>query len=355
MPQAPTEHIVPFTVDDVTYFIDTTHLPSGFDTLSADLQNKIILKTYKNDSASFAAYEKPNLFPMYCFVIFFIILFVWGVIQVIKRFKYYSSNLNYVNPDYYETGPYSTKWVDIDESPKPSYLIYHGNTLNFSRITLTTVLFKHFPFYNSLDGFEKDKFINRLEKFIESKIFIIHDESGFREMPILISASAIQLTFGLEKYLLPYFDTINIYPQEFLGVQPFIRFLEGNVSGNTINLSWKHFLEGFQFPEDGENVGLHEMSHALYYQTFVVGESVDNDFKNTFETFNISGNKAFAEEHALKKDLYSDYAMKNFQEFWAESIEIFFEKPLQMRAVHPELYAAMSDLLNQSPADRIKA
>lgn len=96
------------------------------------------------------------------------------------------------------------------------------------------------------------------------------------------------------------------------------------------------------------------MSHALYYQTFIVGENVDQDFKTTFESFNISGNKAFNEEHSLKKDLYSDYAMSNFQEFWAESIEIFFEKPVEMKTVHPELYNAMSDLLNQSPADRIK-
>lgn len=353
MPQAPTEHIVTFTVDDVTYFIDTTHLPIGFDTLSADLQNKIILKTYKNDSASFAAYEKPNLFPMYCFVIFFIILFVWGVMEVIKRFKYYSSNLNYVNPDYYETGPYSPKWVNIDEGPKPNCLTYYGNTLNFSRTVFTTVLFKHFPFYNALDGIGKDKFLSRLEKFIESKTFIIHDKSGFREMPILISATAIQLTFGLEKYLLPYFDTINIYPQEFLGVQPFIRFLEGNVSGNTINLSWKHFLEGFQYPADGENVGLHEMSHALYYQTFVVEENVDHNFKDTFESFNTSGNKVYTEEHAIKRNLYSEYAMRNFQEFWAESIEIFFEKPVQMKTIYPELYAAMSDLLNQEPANQV--
>lgn len=227
MPQDTASHTIAFIVDEVTYFIDTTHLPAGFDTLSSDLQSNIILKTYKNDSAPFAAYEKPNLFPMYCFVIFFIVLFIWGVIEVIKRFSYYTSNLNYVNPDYYETGPYSQKWETIGETPHNNYLTYYGNTLNFSRIVLTTVLFKHFPFYNSLDGFEKDKFLNRLEKFIESKTFIIHDKSGFREMPILISATAIQLTFGLEKYLLPHFDTFNIYPQEFLGGTAFYSFFRG--------------------------------------------------------------------------------------------------------------------------------
>ena len=41
-------------------------------------------------------------------------------------------------------------------------------------------------------------------------------------MPVLISAAAIQLTFGLKKYLLPNFKFIHIYPKEFLRVQPTI-------------------------------------------------------------------------------------------------------------------------------------
>ncbi len=45
--------------------------------------------------------------------------------------------------------------------------------------------------------------------------------------------------------------------------------------------------------------------------------------------------------------LYSDNALGNTQEFWAESIELFFEKPTALFQYHPELYRQISSLLNQ--------
>jgi Mlc titration factor MtfA (ptsG expression regulator) len=47
--------------------------------------------------------------------------------------------------------------------------------------------------------------------------------------------------------------------------------------------------------------------------------------------------------------LYSDYALRNFQEFWAESIEIFFERPADMKRKYEDLYGALCEILNQNP------
>ncbi|MEO5942260.1 MAG: zinc-dependent peptidase [Ferruginibacter sp.] len=229
------------------------------------------------------------------------------------------------------------------------YLRYDGRSLNFSDELLTTVLVKHFPYFNSLSQQNQGKFLYRLKKFIAAKIFLIHDTSGFKEMPILISAAAIQLSFCLEKYILPNFTFIHIYPQDFLGTFPTIRFLEGNVSGRSINISWKHFLLGFQFSSNGDNVGLHEMAHAYYFQNFECSQYIDSNFVKAFPDFNNWGNKVFEREHQPGIDFYSEYALKNFQEFWAESIEIFFEKPMQMKTIYPDLYKAISTLLNQDP------
>ena len=228
-------------------------------------------------------------------------------------------------------------------------LTYAGNKLDFSTDVLTKILWKHLPYFKSLTTPDKEKFIVRLKKFISQKTFVIHDESGFKEMPVLTSAAAVQLTFGLEKYLLPNFDVIHIFPEEFIGVHPTIRVLEGNVSGNTINLSWKHFLQGFQFPEDGQNVGLHEMAHAYYFQYFETKQQVDGNFVAAFPAFSSFGNKVFEQESKEGFNLYSDYALRDFQEFWAESIEIFFEKPHAMRTQYPDLYEAVCALLNQDP------
>jgi Mlc titration factor MtfA (ptsG expression regulator) len=230
------------------------------------------------------------------------------------------------------------------------YLRYEGSALNFTGTELNAILNKRSPFYTRLNPFEKEKFLKRLKKFISRKTFNIHDNSGFKEMPVLISASAIQLSFGLEYYLLPDFPVINIFPQEFLGVHPNIRFLEGNVSDSSINISWKHFLNGFSIPDDGQNVGLHEMAHAYYYQNLQCRECEDQQFKKIYPSYELTANKVYEQEQKPGYDLYTEYAMKNFQEFWAESVEIFFEKPLVLKTSYPQLYDAMRSLLQQDTA-----
>ena len=243
---------------------------------------------------------------------------------------------------------------DIDEDgnvteEKPDYLVYNGNELNLSDAEIIKILNKRSIFFTGLSEKDKEKFVHRVQKFKETKTFFIHDKSGFKEMPVLISSSAIQLSLGLDKYLLPDFPCIHIFPAEFMATEPTIRFLEGNVSNNCINISWKHFLNGFNNPADGQNVGLHEMAHAYYFQNVETRNNIDHDFVYTLSKFNNCGNRAFTEEQKPGNNLYSEYAMRNFQEFWAESVEIFFERPFQLKTCYPDLYAAISDLLNQDP------
>ena len=239
---------------------------------------------------------------------------------------------------------------DIIETEAPDYLVYEGSDLHFTEPEIITMLNKRCSFYKSLSDPDKEKFIMRLQKFMKQKTFKIHDQKGFKDMPVLISAAAIQVSFGLEKYMLPDFPFIHIFPQEFIRMESTICFLEGNVSGNCINISWKHFLEESEYPNDGKNVGLHEMAHAYYFQNLETGNNVDGSFVRTFSKFNNYGNKVFEQEHVPGYDLYSEYALKNFQEFWAESVEIFFEKPVIMKSIYPELYDVMSALLNQDTA-----
>jgi Mlc titration factor MtfA (ptsG expression regulator) len=229
---------------------------------------------------------------------------------------------------------------------------YYGDELNFSNDSLIAILTKRFPYFNSLNSDEKERFIERLQKFISQKIFKIHDSNGYKEMPVLVSAAGIQLTFGLEKYLLPNFEYIHIYPEEFTRLEPVICFLQGNVSGRSINLSWKHFLEGYADVTDGQNVGLHELAHALFYQTFVVEENVDKRFQDIYSSFVNDANKVYNTEKTTEGGLYSDYAVTNFQEFWAESAELFFEKPSVLRSYYPRLYETLRSLLNQDPINK---
>ena len=261
---------------------------------------------------------------------------------------------------FFSTNPFHLKVYDeedagsvIDlpqttEDPDPVH-VYEGAGLHFSSDEVLNILTKRFPYFNNLGAGEQQRFFVRHKKFMQDKIFKIHSAEGFKEMPVLISAAAIQLSFGLEQYLLPAYPFINIFPQEFVRTDTHICFLEGNVSGNNIKISWKHFLAGYQIPDDGDNVGLHEMAHAYYCQNLLCGQDTDPCFVKGFPAFNESGTKAFEAEQAGSSDFYSDYAIKNQQEFWAESVERFFERPAEMRNIYPAVYQALTLLLNQSP------
>lgn len=233
--------------------------------------------------------------------------------------------------------------------PDYNFLIYKGKDLIFSSEEIALILSKRFPYFSKLSPGEKARFTQRHKKFMSQKDFSIHDKSGFKEMPVLISATAIQLSFGLQEYMLPYYKNINIFPEEFLGIEPNIRFLEGNVSGNAINISWKHYLKGYENTENGENVGLHEMAHAYYCQNMVCENDSDQSFAKAYDNFDILSNSVLKNEQLLTQRLYSAYGLTNLQEFWAESVEIFFERPFAMKQQYPDLFNTMSNLLNQQP------
>jgi MtfA peptidase len=263
-------------------------------------------------------------------------------------FKLLSRDVKKINPE--DIPPASTRNFNKIHSSVIThlpYLVYEGRSLNFTKDELIYILNKRNIFYVKLSAPHQQLFLERLQHFIHDKLFVIHDEKGFKEMPVLIAGTAVQLTFGLKKYILPFFKEIHIYPDAFLGISP-LRVLIGNVSGNAISISWKHFLQGVAVADDNNHLGLHEMAHALYYQNMVVKNYADEDFARAF----LKATKVFEVVLALEKNMegmYSAYASKNFQEFWAESIEIFFENPKKLKTLYPHLFDAVCGILNLNP------
>ena len=88
--------------------------------------------------------------------------------------------------------------------------------------------------------------------------------------------------------------------------------------------------------------------HAYYFQNFETSAQVNKNFVSTFTQFNNYSNKALEQETQQGKDLYSDYGLRNFQEFWAKSIEIFFENPVALQMKYPELFDTIKNILNQN-------
>lgn len=298
------------------------------------------------------SYEKPisnkthhnNGVPM---VVTFLFVFFIPLLLLIRLFVKIKGVDYKITPDG-ERVPLTVNTMEIEQTEeRPPYLIYRGSELHFPDDAIAGMLQKRFPFYNGLSMGDQTKFMARLKKFMAAKNFLIYDKSGFKEMPVLISASAIQVGFGLDQYMLPSFSNIHIFPDAFLGLSPFMRFLEGNVSGNNIHVSWKHFLNGYQFPGNGENLGLHEMAHAFHLQYF----SPNNQTRaSEFGWYETVAQSVFEREKKFPTGFYQEYYLKNMHEFWAGNVELFFEKPNEMKAAHEALYTAIAALLNQHPA-----
>lgn len=230
-------------------------------------------------------------------------------------------------------------------------IVYNGITGSINPEEIESILTKRYQYYVHLEPQLKNIFLKRMQHFMDHKTFIIKSSEGFKEMPVLVSAAAIQLTFGLDEYLLPFYKYIRIYPQEYPG-DGFLKVLAGNVHNNTITVAWNQFLKGNEDLTDGSNVGLHEMSHALYFQKLMIDGNYAKDFCRNYNRLLTACKEAYHEEITAGKNLYSQYADTDMQEFWAESVEIFFEKPGELSNQYPAVYEAMKLLLNQDPLSR---
>ena len=73
-----------------------------------------------------------------------------------------------------------------------------------------------------------------------------------KEIPILISAAPLQITFGLGKYELPFFKNIYVTPDAYQRTGEKEIFV-WHVSPDGIFISWKDFLRGYSDTTDNVN------------------------------------------------------------------------------------------------------
>ncbi len=203
-------------------------------------------------------------------------------------------------------------------------------------------------YFNKVDEETQQKWLLRTYLFYRSKKFHYVGVQQSEEMPILISATAAQLTLGLENFSLNYFYDIYVLQHDYHYGYYSLPFM-GHVDSSGIYLSWDNFLAGIRSAHDSSNVGLHEMAHALAYVNFVTKTDEDKHFKKEFLNFSKVARPVYQEMQRGRRTILGEYAATNYHEFWAVSVEVFFENPIRLRHELPELYAAMTVLLKQDP------
>ncbi|WP_315824863.1 zinc-dependent peptidase [Paraflavitalea speifideaquila] len=160
---------------------------------------------------------------------------------------------------------------------------------------------QYLPYYRNLPPDQQQRFLRRTVVFMTTKQFEYVEIEPEERMPLLISATAVQLSFGLEHYLMDHFEKIFVMHHDYhygFNSVPF----QGHVTHDGIYLSWSNFLKGFDNYQDGDNVGLHEMAHALAYVNFNVNEGRDDGFHDRFFNFSLIGRKVFKKCNLMRRE-----------------------------------------------------
>ena len=210
------------------------------------------------------------------------------------------------------------------------------------------ILRNEFSFYRRLTPKEQNYFEHRVASFIENKVFIGRDDLVVVErQKILIAATATMLTFGMRKYNLPILERILLYPDVFYStINKEYHKGEFNPKLKALVLSWKHFEEGYSSKDDKINLGIHELTHAIHFNSLKYKGSSGKLFLNGFNNVQ----RLLLNEH-IKDDLrdsgyFREYAFTNKFEFLAVLLESFIESPVEFKQRFPLVYKNIQQMFN---------
>lgn len=120
------------------------------------------------------------------------------------------------------------------------------------------LLHEKFAYFRRSNDREQRIFVSWLRYVRNNKQFVGRDIDITEEMEVIVSASLVQLTFGLKQFDLEQFDDIHITPAKF-----YSGIIGAEVKGLTLShgrilLSWADFQKGYLVHDDKINLGLHQ-------------------------------------------------------------------------------------------------
>jgi Mlc titration factor MtfA (ptsG expression regulator) len=120
-------------------------------------------------------------------------------------------------------------------------------------------------------------------------------------------------------------------------------------------LSWGAVKHGAADPSDGKNVVLHEFAHQLDYENHAADGLPGLATHEQQLAWGAVMRSEFASLRAADESgiptLLDTYGAINPAEFFAVSVEAFFERPRALRARHPKLYGELQGYFQQDPVE----
>ena len=227
---------------------------------------------------------------------------------------------------------------------------------------------RHVVFFHKLTAGDRAELLGHMQVFLAEKRF--EGCGGFEitdEVRVTITAQACLLLLHRETDYFPHLLTILVYPLTYM-VQEDHRigehvWEEGTVGrlGETgrrmgsLVLSWGAVKHGAADPSDGKNVVLHEFAHQLDYENHAADGVPGLATREQQSAWSEVMNSEFASLRAADESgiptLLDTYGATDPVEFFAVSVEAFFEQPRELRARHPRLYAELQNYFQQDPVD----
>ncbi len=230
------------------------------------------------------------------------------------------------------------------------------------------ILLRTFPLYARLPEADQDRLHGLVQVFLAEKN--MEGCGGLEltdEIRVTIAAQACVLLLRLEDA--SYFadlPSILVYPSTvvpvYAGAHEHGTVVEEEADPvlgqswqhGTVILAWDSVKRGSAIPNDGRNVTFHEFAHQLDQET---GDADGTPYLYTPSALRewsaVMGKHYVALRNAVedgRKTFLDDYGATNPAEFFAVATEFFFEKPLQLRKKHPDLYGELADYYGQDPA-----
>jgi MtfA peptidase len=227
------------------------------------------------------------------------------------------------------------------------------------------IMGRNVPIYSRLSELDKSELRGLIQVFLAEKVF--EGCGGLEitdEIKVTIAAQACLLLLRRETDVYPKLITILVYPSAYVSNMP-QHSLQGIVTegpqgrlgeawtSGVVVLSWDDVKQGASDVRDGHNVVFHEFAHQLDTEDGSADGAPILPGRNLYSAWaRVLGEEYQELQKAAetgKKSVLDTYGATEPAEFFAVATEAFFERPVQLKKKHPELYEELKMYYNQDP------
>ena len=212
--------------------------------------------------------------------------------------------------------------------------------------------------------------LERMELLVAHFVHLTRWEAanGFEltdDVKVLIAAQASMLLLGLDIDDFPQLTSVIVHPSTVRlhgeysaggavrasGTQSLLG--QAHYRGPVV-LSWNAAQLGARFPGSGMNVVYHEFAHQLDMLDGVTDGTPPLGDETARARWVEVCTTAYDSVRAEGSPVLRSYAGTNPAEFFAVATEVFFNRPVEVRAFEPALYGELRSFYRQDPAARLR-